>query len=42
MFAVQEYIIAAKEIKMLEVYTLFMLVNAVLYDYGPKNWQSPI
>ena len=31
MFAVQEYIIAEKEIKMLEVETLFMLVNAVLY-----------
>ena len=37
MFAVQEYIIAEKEIKMLEVETLFMLVNAVLYEYGSKK-----
>ena len=29
MFAFQEYIIAEKEIKMLELETLFMLVNAV-------------
>ena len=33
LFAFQEYIIAEKEIKMLEPKTLFMLVNAVLYEY---------
>ena len=32
MFAVQEYVIAEKEIKMLELETLFMLVNAVLCE----------
>ena len=37
MFAVQKYIILEKEIKMLEVETLFMLVNAVLYEYGPPK-----
>ena len=37
MFTVQEYIIAAKEMKMLEVETLFMLVNDVLYEYGSKK-----
>ena len=45
MFAFQKYIIAAKEIKMLKLKTLFMLVNAVLQEYGPrflKNTQSPI
>ena len=40
MFAVQEYIIAEKEIKMLELENLFMLVNAVLYGYGPSKWEK--
>ena len=26
---------------MLELETLFMLVNAVLYKYGPKKWAKP-
>ena len=30
----QEYIIAEKEIKMLELETLFTMVNTVLYEYG--------
>ena len=41
MFAVQEYIIAEKKIKMVEVKTLFMLVNAVVYEYGLKKWAKP-
>ena len=36
------YIIADREIKMLEVESLFMLVKAVLYEHGPQNWQRPI
>ena len=31
-----EYVIAEKEIKLLELETLFMLLNAVLYEYGPR------
>ena len=31
-----EYVIAKKEIKLLELETLFMLLNAVLYKYGPR------
>ena len=27
---------AEKDIKMLELETLFMVVNAVLYEYGPQ------
>ena len=53
LFAFQEYTIAEKEIKMLELETLLMLVNGVervwpqiLFiqvwsEYGPKKWQSP-
>ena len=45
MFAFQEYTIAEKEIKMLQLEALFMLVNnySVLHEYGPrflKNGQS--
>ena len=36
MFAFQEYVTAEKEIKMLELETMFMLGNAVLYEYGPR------
>ena len=36
LFAFQKYIVAEKEFKMLELETLFMLVNAVLYEYGPR------
>ena len=35
LFAFQKYISPEKEIKMLELETLFTLVNAVLYEYGP-------
>ena len=47
----QEYIIAEKEIEMLELKTYSVFVNAVLYELGPKfcytsmapqNEQSPI
>ena len=31
------YIFVEKEIKMLELETLFMLVNAVLYEFVPKK-----
>ena len=41
MIAVQEFITAAKEIKMLEQEILFVLVNAVLYEYGPKKLAKP-
>ena len=34
--AFQEYFIAEKEKKMLELETLFMLVNCVSYEYGPR------
>ena len=36
LFAFEEHITAEKEIKMLKLKTLFMLVNAVLYEYGPS------
>ena len=38
LFAFQEYTIAEKEIKMLQLKALFMLVNnySVLYKYGPR------
>ena len=47
LFAFQERIqyIAVKEIKMLELETLLMLVNTVLYEYNNKclkNEQSPM
>ena len=32
---------AEKEIKTLELETLFMSVNAVLCEYGPKKWAKP-
>ena len=32
----QKYVVAEKEIKMLKLETLFMLVNAVLYEYDPR------
>ena len=41
LFAFQEYIIAEKENKMLELDTLFMLVKVVLYEYVPKKWAKP-
>ena len=36
MFAFEEYIIAEKDIKMLQSETLFILVNATLYEHGPR------
>ena len=50
MFAFQAYIIAKQKIKMLEPETLLMLMNVVLYEYGPrlclykydsKKWAKP-
>ena len=42
LFAVQKYVIAEKEIKMLELETLFMLVNILSYKTsmasGKKKW----
>ena len=36
LFAFQEYVIAKKETKKLELETLLMLMNAVLCDYGSR------
>ena len=50
LFALQDHIVAEKKIKMLELETLFMLVNAALheygprfrlFEYGPKKWAKP-
>ena len=45
LLAFQESTIAVKETEMLELETLFMLVNTVLREYGPrclKNGRSAI
>ena len=45
LFAFQKHFIGVKEFEMLELETLVMLVNTVLYEYGPKSLkygQSPI
>ena len=41
LFAFQEHVVAEKEIKWLELDTLFMLMNAVLCEYGPKKRAKP-